>query len=157
MNYSDIMPRPANLQCAHFIWVTDVNQSASANAWRTLTLNTEVYNDITDCSISGSQITLGTGVYHVAVHKNFQRTNHSRVGIYDVTNAAMVIQGVNTYHYTSTSEGYGACACEGILEVTGTTVFESRYFTRSNGSNGLGSNSSVASDVRNIVTITRLV
>jgi hypothetical protein len=74
-----------------------------------------------------------------------------------VTNTAMVLQGVNTYHYTSSSEGYGCCACEGILEVTSTTVFETRYFTRSNGSSGLGSNATPSPDIRNSVTITRLV
>lgn len=157
MNLSDITYEPFNIQWTSFEWRTDSNISASANAWRTLTINTDVANEIDRCVRSGNQITLEPGTYIVTGFKSFQRTSHSRISFYSVTQGKAIVSGVNTYHYTSTSEGYGQCAMQGVFTVTETEVFECRYYTRSNGYHGLGSgNGTFTLDRKLLLTIGRI-
>ena len=129
-----------NIRWSTFKWQTGTeNYSASANNWNVITINTTVENNIPSCSLSSNQISLPSGKYIVTASKLLQRTHHSRIGIYDATNLEMMIQGINTYCYPDTSYGYKNVMCEGILTPTATTVYELRYYTRTNGYYGLGS------------------
>lgn len=123
-----------------FNWSPNLtNYNATANAWGVIPLNTVVSNNIDSCSLSSNQISLPSGTYIAVASKILQRTSHSRIGIYNVTDSTIDIQGINTYCYPSDSFGYKNVFCQGILKPTEVTVYELRYIVTSAGLSGLGS------------------
>lgn len=129
----------SNIKWSIFSWVSAANNSATVGAWSWCWLTTTVENSIKSCSLSSNQVSIPAGNYIVIASKILQRTSNSRIGVYDVTNSTMRVEGINTYCYPSSSYGYKNVMCEGILEPTATTAYELRYFVRSAGSYGQGS------------------
>jgi hypothetical protein len=61
----------------------------------TRTINTEVYNNITGSSLSSNQFVLPAGTYFIHATAPFHRTRNSRAWLYNVTDAAIVLNGTS--------------------------------------------------------------
>ena len=147
----------SNITWSIFRWAGDLNAASVKDAWRTVTLNSTVENNINSCSLSSNQISLPSGKYIVTASKFIKRSHHSRVGIYDVTNTTMVIEGINTYCYPTDGYGIKNVCCEGILEPTATTVYELRYYTKENEADGIADAGRFDPSMYAIISIGRLM
>ena len=104
---------------------------------RTRDLNTVEYNNITGASLSANQITFTEdGIYEIDAHVPAYNVDTHAAHLYDVTNAARLVQGKSTLSNTS----QGDSLVKGRFTISGTTVIEIRHRSQNTqASNGFGS------------------
>ena len=157
MDLSDTIQDPNNIKWSIFSQiVASGNQASVRRAWNVLPLNTDVVNQITDCSRTSNQITLPAGNYMVKLSQQFNQSGSQRVGIWNVTLGALTtVEGVNMYGYVTNSFGRKNVGAEGILELATTTVIEARYYSSASHVEGIGNRANTP-DTYTIVSIGRL-
>lgn len=101
--------------------------SSSANTVAIRDLNT-VEGDESFVSLSSNQFTLPQGKYQIRAKAPGHRVVACKCFIYDVTNAAYVLEGTSGYVDTVRDRNYFAYV-EGVLEITSTTTYQLRYYT----------------------------
>ena len=69
----------------------------TSGAWRTRTLNTVKTNEISGASLSGNEITLPAGKYRIVAKATAYRANDNKIKLYNVTDAADVLIGMNAF------------------------------------------------------------
>jgi hypothetical protein len=174
--WSDLMGMEAaqssTLECAvfqHQVSNGTVGGTATAAAWTTRTLNTEVKNTITGCSLASSQITLPVGTYHFNFWQAFHRAEEAQMRIAIISGTATpsdgIVGGRANYGQQADSGGdtvamyFGAPPGSGVLTVTAEAVVELQYYVAASagGTSGLGSPSAaVSTEVYAGVTILSL-
>lgn len=73
----------------------------ASGAWRTRDINEELADAAAICDINSNQITLSPGTYtcHIAAVAN--RCSATQVRLYNITDAAVLLLGLNSYHDSS--------------------------------------------------------
>jgi hypothetical protein len=114
---------------------------SAATASATRTINTELYNEI-GASLSSNQITLVAGSYFIWAAAVFHRTGRSRAWLYNVTDAAIELNGgcINAGDVSTAANSPAMdSVISGRFTIAGTKVFELRCGTNNgNGTSGFG-------------------
>lgn len=69
--------------------------SSVSDAWQTRVLNTVLTDGIPGASLASNQITLPPGTYDVEAHGPTRAPSYSKCAIYNVTDAAYLLEGTN--------------------------------------------------------------
>jgi len=128
--------------------VADGNDGGTftSGSYQTRPITTVQTNEIAGASLSSNQITLPAGTYYIDGFALAYKVNSNRVKLYDVTNTADVITGVNTYSYDSDIDMTPAFL-RGNFTLTATTVLEIQHRCQTTqATNGMGFNMSGMSD-----------
>lgn len=105
----------------------------TSGAWRTVTLNTEVYDADAIGSLSSNQVTLGAGSYEVwwsigATRASYTSSGRSR--LYNATDTSAVAQGINR---SGLGSGVGGddigSSGFAFFTIAGSKAFELQYYT----------------------------
>ncbi len=104
--------------------------AAATTTWTVHTLNTEVENDITGCSLSSNQVTIPAGTYRVkAMHQHFD-SDTVRLRFRSTTTSKEV-KSLNSEHAQVDGVGVAPVA-EGIITLTSAEIFELSYYRDTN-------------------------
>lgn len=125
--------------------IADVKSSGTdggasvAGAWYGRDLNTKVSDPDGIVSIATNEFTLGAGTYWIEAKSNTHRINGSQIRIYNVTDSAVVVTGLNV-HGTSASQDSGATALvSGLVTIASSKAFAIEYRCEtSRSTDGLG-------------------
>jgi hypothetical protein len=113
--------------------------TATTLAWTKRTLNTTVLNQITDCSIASSVITLTAGSYFVSGFASFYRTDVSQVRLRNTTAGADLVLGMSAFSNSAVAGGQVTSNLLGYFTLTASTNIELQYYVgASNAGNDLG-------------------
>lgn len=100
----------------------------TAGSYQMVTLNAVKINTITGASVSSSQVVLPAGTYEVnamtGVNQGLQRSR-----IYDVTNSAVLLQGLNNPLATGSAPAGPYAFMQGYITLAGTTTLEYQHRT----------------------------
>lgn len=103
----------------------------TSGAWRTIPLNTEVYDASAIGSIASNQITLGAGTYEVYASHSYNPGDSSdqALRLQDVTNTVTLLRGVNQGYTGSGAGGHTKSpALFGIFTLAGSAAVELQIF-----------------------------
>jgi hypothetical protein len=143
---------------------TDLKSSGTASgtftqdAWRTRTINTTGFNNITSASLASNQITLPAGTYLVAAMGQVALVDVHKMRFYNITDSSVAITGTSNYNITS-YQYQGTADLIGAFTITASKVFELQHYAKQTvSSNGFGVASTITStdEVYAIVSITKV-
>lgn len=108
----------------------------SAGAWRVRDLNTIVHDDI-GITLASNEFTLPAGRYPISVNCPFYTVYQNRCRVYNVTDAAIELEGQNAYASITTVQGVAHLA--GVIDISSSKTFRIEHRCRSTrGTNGFG-------------------
>jgi len=100
----------------------------TSGAWRTRVLNTEVADVGGHCSLSSNQFTLDAGTYVIKATAPAFLVNQHQLKLYNVSDSADVILGVNEYAYSNTTYGNAVAAhLDGVFTIASSKTFELQH------------------------------
>ncbi|MBY0237863.1 MAG: hypothetical protein K2X55_00965 [Burkholderiaceae bacterium] len=115
--------------------------NATGGAYNDRTLNTVVANTIAGASLASNQVTLPPGTYEFSARApGYGNVGASRLSLYNVTDAATVLQGDTSSGATPNSWAL----CDGRFTITAAKVVKLRQWFGSSFTDGQGSASFVA-------------
>jgi hypothetical protein len=128
--------------------------------WRTRDLNTEIQDPDNIVTISSNQFTLIAGTYLISFAAPAYAVAEHRVRLYDITNSAVIAQGINAFDYpdANLNGDHGISMGSGVVTPTANTTYEIQHRCSSTKStNGLGvSISNGSSEQYTTVTILKV-
>ncbi len=122
------------------------------------TLNTVILNNISGASLSSNQVTLPAGTFLVWAWSSEERTDGSKLKLYNISDSTTDIIGVNVYSDNAGSGDQGATATlSGALVLTGTKIFKLvHHVEAATASTGLGRAISDGVEVYSNIIITEV-
>lgn len=109
----------------------------NSGAWATRPINVKSVDTAAICTLSSDQFTLPPGDYRVSAQFNFTSVTYAAVRLYNVTDAAVILQGVNQYLNNGASNSAPVTLLgQFSLAATKTLRFENR--SGANATNGRG-------------------
>lgn len=76
---------------------------AASSGWNTRTLNTEVYNGITDVSLASNQVSLPTGTYLIEATAPGYRVNRHKCRLYNASTTSVIAYGTSEFAASAAS------------------------------------------------------
>jgi len=123
----------------------------TSGAWRTRTINTELYNNLTSASLSSNQITLGAGDYVITSRATAYKVNRHATRLYDVSNTAVLVSGSSEYAALNDSHT-SQSSLKFYLSLAVPTIISVQHLGQNTrASDGFGINSSPTISVANEV------
>ena len=105
----------------------------TSGAWRTRTLNTEVFDPSGIVSLSSNQFTLGAGTYFILARAPAVRVDRHKAKIYNVTDAADALIGSSVH--ADTGNDQTDSVVRGRITIAGTKAFELQHRCNSTSNN----------------------
>lgn len=98
--------------------------TATSGSWATRTLNTELRDVNSDCSLASNQFTLSAGSYYIEAEAAFYETDFTRLRIYNATGTAVVVNsGVNMV-ISNAGEDDDIATVRGVFTVASSQALE---------------------------------
>jgi hypothetical protein len=101
-----------------------------ATTWTTRVLNTTVLNGITGASLATNQVTLPSGTYVVTAFSPMRNTNLSKIRLYNVTDASIIVIGQNTNMDSGGAVG-GVATLQAQFTIAASKAFAVQYYATS--------------------------
>jgi len=115
------------------------NGGTSVAGVQTRTLNTVVTNEISGASLGSNQITLPAGTYEITALAPARSVSFHRIVLYNVTDAAAAVIGINADASTSDNTDTHAFINGARFTLAGTKVLEIQHYTSAiRATDGLG-------------------
>ena len=100
----------------------------TSGAWRTRVLNTEVADVGGHCSLSSNQFTLDAGTYVIKATAPAFLVNQHQLKLYNISDSADVLLGVNEYAYGNATYGNAVAAhLDGVFTIASSKTFELQH------------------------------
>jgi len=109
----------------------------ASGAWQTRDLNTVVANEVANASLSSNQITLPAGEYFIVARSTAVGVNRHKLRLYDVTNTAVLMEGLNEEVTTSVS-GIDPALLSGKFILSTSTTIRLEHRCETTNANGFG-------------------
>lgn len=128
--------------------------TATAGSWTTLPLNTEDQDTASIATLSSDQITLPAGTYKIYAAQQFYLCDNFQLRLYDVTNAAILINGTSGYNSSASQSYVFPAQLAGVITLSGTTTIRLEYrVTSTSTNNGLGVANSFGTQVYGLIEL----
>lgn len=125
----------------------------TSGAWRTRDLNTIIADPDSIVSIASNQFTLGAGSYLIEASAPAYITDRHQLSLYNVTTAAAVQYGQNSY-IVSTSGVQTNASLVARVTIASSTTFEIQHqCTRTTTTTGFGASSNFSTSIYTVVKI----
>ena len=100
----------------------------TSGTWRTRVLNTEVADVGGHCSLSSNQFTLDAGTYVIKATAPAFLVNQHQLKLYNISDSADVLLGVNEYAYGNATYGNAVAAhLDGVFTIASSKTFELQH------------------------------
>lgn len=96
--------------------------STTSGSWQTRPLNTKSVDTAAICTLASNEFTLPAGSYEIIAAVTMFAATYAALRLYNVTDAAMVLQSPNQYVYQSASNS-GEVGIRGRFSITAAKTF----------------------------------
>ncbi|MEH2224386.1 hypothetical protein [Nostoc sp.] len=129
---------PVNLIPTQFIQLLDKKDSgvnggaAIVTTWTNKIINTINFDDTGLVGLSNNIFTLPQGTYEVAVSTTFYRLSNTKIRIYNITDNAILLQGINAYFLPSSESPALQASLSGKFNIGEEKQLSLQYWTEGN-------------------------
>ena len=129
----------------------------TSGAWQTRILNTEDFDTNNDCSLSSNQITLAAGTYECQIRCPGNRVGRHQCRLYNVTDAALLLLGSNSFSSSSASYASNSSSVVGRFTIAASKAIEVQHYCQvTRGTDGFGDLCNFTSEVYTVAEFWRV-
>jgi len=111
--------------------------TATAGAWRTRILNTEVIDEPDACSLAANQFTLQAGTYKIFAHATYLAISRNKARLRNITDGTTTLLGESSFGSVGATQG-GTAFVVGIFTIASAKTFELQHYPTSTRGSGFG-------------------